>query len=761
MNLIDQITGGALFVRHKWITLLISILMVIGLGAGAEHLYFDPSYKTFFAEDNPERVEFESIQAEFNNNEVVLFVLTRPQGSVYNQQFLEATAWLTHEAWGLPLTLRVDSLSNFQHTSADEDDLLVEDLVDVSRVLSPADLAQIEQIALNEPFLRNQVVKEGSNSTGIVVSHHIDESDSDAYRRVGQAAQDLKQAFLERYPDYEVRITGSAILSDTFSVAAQVDGETIVPIMYLVIIAIIWITLRSVLATLAAMIVVIFTTMASLGVTGFAGIGFTSVSAIAPTIVLTLAVADSVHILKTLKELMAQGVEKTQAIIESMTLNHTPVFLTSLTTVIGFLGLNFSAVPAYHDLGNMTAIGVAFAYLFSVTTLPALMAVLPVKTKLKLANPTSKTDGFTRFVQERSTSILAVTGLALLGSLMLIPTMESYDDPIQYFSEKIEFRRDSDFTVEHLTGIDTIELALPSATGTVAEPAYLQDLDQLKDYIESYSEVVHVATLADTLKQLNKSMNADDPDFYRLPDNRELAAQYLLLYELSLPIGLDLSNTLNLEKSASRVIVTLANTNTARVIDISDEIRDWIHTNAISIEKPLMGSPYLMFAHISKTNIESMVTGTAITFLLITLAIMVALKSVGYGLLSVVSNVLPSIVAFGIWAVAAGQVDIAVAIAASATIGIIVDFSVHFLAKYSLFRKQRNTEAAIRQTIKMVAPPILSTAIILAGGFSILALSQFRLNLVLGALSALTIVLATLTVFLTLPALLNKLDRQS
>ena len=458
---------------------------------------------------------------------------------------------------------------------------------------------------------------------------------------------------------------------------------------------------------------------------------------------------------------MAKGVEKNQAIIDSMALNHTPVFLTSFTTILGFLGLNFSAVPNYHDLGNMTAIGVVVAYLLSVTTLPALVAVLPWKVKPRADHAAKKTDVFTGFVKRRASTIIVVTALGFITSLFVIPKMEAFDEPIKYFSEKMEFRQDTDYTVEHLTGVQTIQLALPATTGSVADPAYLADLDKLKAFIETQPEVVHVSVLSDTMKRLNKSMNGDDQAYYRLPQDQELAAQYLLLYELSLPRGLDLGNSVNLDKSASRISITLANPNTSQLIEITDNVFHWIDGNTQAIGKSVAGSPYLMFAHISKSNISNMLTGTLVTFLMITLSIMVALRSFGYGILGMVTNVLPSVMACGIWAVLVTKADMAVAIATTATIGIIVDFSVHFLSKYSKFRKTQSVEDSIHTTMTMVAPAILGTAVILAAGFSVLMLSQFRLNLVLGALSALTIVMATLAVFLVLPALLVKFDKKS
>ncbi|WP_373958553.1 RND family transporter [Vibrio gigantis] len=760
MSWFTPIKNGSLFVKYKWTTLLFTLLFTLGISSGAQHLYFDSSYKTFFAEDNPQRLEFEETQRNFTKSDNVLFVLTSPDSNVYQPEFLKAVASLTEKAWSLPFAVRVDSITNFQHVSADEDDLLVEDLVDTGSELSPEQLVKIREIALADPLLKNRLVKEGSGSTGIFVTLRLPEESPYESSEVGDAALALKEQFQQNHPNIDIRITGSTMLSHAFSASAQADGETIVPLMYAIVLVITFITLRSLLSTFISLIIIGMATSATLGISGWLGFYFTSISSIVPTIVLTLAVADSVHLLKTMQTLMRNGMSRNDAIVESMVLNHKAIFLTSMTTIIGFLGLNFSAVPNYHDLGNMTAIGVFFAYLFSITTLPALVAILPIKQKA-LRDPVIPVNSqrMTHVVTKYASVILVITSVLTASSIFMLPKMESYDEALKYFSQKIEFRRDSDFTIENLTGIETIEIALPSTKGSVAEPEYLADLEALKSMLEKEHDVIHVSTLSDTMKKLNRSMNGDKDEFYRLPEERELASQYLLLYELSLPRGLDLNNTVNLSKTSSKVVVTFGNTNSKRIIEVVNRTRQWIENNSRSFTQPAIGSPSVMFAHISKSNIESMLKGTALTFMMITLSIMIALRSLKLGALSILSNLIPAILAFGIWALLIKKADIAVAVAATVTIGIMVDFIVHFLVKYNKYRQNHNTETAIEKTIAMVSGPVLSTALILICGFSILALSEFRLNWVLGALSALIIFLATLFVFIVIPAILAKFDQ--
>lgn len=766
MNRFENFRDGGWFIRGRWLTVILSLAFVVTVGYGAAGLYFNSSYKTFFEADNPERQAYEHIQDRFLKSDNVLFVLTAPDGDIYRPEFLQAVHWLTDRAWGLHRATRVDSITNFQHVVADGDDLLVADLVDVGADLTPELQQEIRRVAESDPLLLGRLTRLGGNTTGVHVTLKLDDSVPDDATRAGEAAHRMAEEFRAKFPDIELRLTGDTMMSHAFAASSQADAEHIIPIMYLVIILIAWIALRSIWMTLITVLIVVLSSVAMLGVAGFAGFYFTSVSAIAPTIVLTLAVADSVHILKTVRHLMQQGQDRLSAIRGSMTVNQKPVFLTSVTTIIGFLGLNASAVPTYHDLGNMTAIGVAFAWAFSVITLPALAAITPFRVKPVQAAASGQMRpgiyaALSGFAAGHSGKVLMVLAVLAVGSVALLPQMKAYDEPIKYFGQSIEFRRDTDFTIANLTGVETIELSLPAKSGTIADPAYLADIDGLAGFLRDQPGVVHVATLSDTMKRLNRSMNGDRPGTYRLPESRELAAQYLLLYELSLPQGLDLGNTVDLDKSASRMVVTFGITNSDQIIETAERARHWLQENAdATIEPSAISSASLMFAHISRANITGMVNGTGITFGLITLTIALAMMSLKYGLLSVISNVLPSVMAFGIWALVVAKIDIAVAVAATCTIGIVVDFTVHFLAKFHLMRPGRSVTEALTRALDLVGPPILSTAMILACGFSILALSDFRLNWVLGTLSAAMIVLGVVLVFIAVPAALVRLQRR-
>jgi predicted RND superfamily exporter protein len=268
--------------------------------------------------------------------------------------------------------------------------------------------------------------------------------------------------------------------------------------------------------------------------------------------------------------------------------------------------------------------------------------------------------------------------------------------------------------------------------------------------------------MTDIMRRLNKNMNADDPDYYRIPDNRELAAQYLLLFEMSLPYGLDLNNTINVDKSASRFTVTTKNITTREVRGLDDRITAWQAANFPEVMRAPATSPTVMFSHISERNIVSMLSGTTLAIFIISAILAVALRSVRYGALSLVPNLVPAILGFGAWSLFVGSIGMSLSVVTGMTLGIVVDDTVHFLSKYIRARREKgfSAEDAVRYAFETVGPALIATTVILVVGFSILSFSSFRLNNWMAQLTAIVIAFALIADLILLPALLLLVDRK-
>jgi predicted RND superfamily exporter protein len=492
----------------------------------------------------------------------------------------------------------------------------------------------------------------------------------------------------------------------------------------------------------------------------------TPIAMSAPIVILTLAVADSIHILLSLRGLMRDGLDKTAALVEAVRINFLPVSITSLTTIVGFLSLNFSDSPPYWHLGNITAVGIAAAWLYSVTLLPALISVLPYRTKQAAG------DDWSQRAMERLADVVianyrkffAGMGLAALALIAFIPTIDFNDQWVEYFDERIEFRTDSDEAQEFF-GLYPIEYSVPAAgPGGVSEPEFLANLERFAEFLREQPNVTHVYSLSDIMKRLNRNMHGDDAAYHRIPGDRELSAQYLLLYELSLPYGLDLNDRINVDKSATRVTATMSRATTAETKQFFADVQQWMDDNWPAYMRTEPTSAAVMFTYISERNMQNMVAGTILAVAAIAVIMMFALRSVRLGVLSLVPNGLPILTTFGAWALLVGEVGFSVATVASISLGIIVDDTVHLLSKYVRARDERGltVEDSIRYAFRNVGTAIVVNTIILTAGFLVMTTSAFKMNVDLGLMTVLAIAFALILDFLFLPALLllGKRDRE-
>ena len=745
-------------IGNRWLVIAAAVLVAGLIGTGASRLEFSTNYRVFFSDANPELQAFEELQNTYTKNDNFLFVVEPRDGAAFDSETIAAVEELTAEAWQIPYTIRVDSISNFQHTFAIDDDLIVEDLVRDATTRHPDYLADRRDVALSEPLLRNQILTDDARVTAVNVVLQYPEKAFTEVPEAVEVARALQADIESRYPNLDIHLTGVSMLNNAFAETGMSDGATLMPLMFVVIFALTWLIIRSITATLSTLLVIMLSTVVAMGAAGIAGIQLTPIAMSAPIVILTLAVADSVHILMSLKSLMREGMEKTEALVEAVRINFLPVSITSLTTIVGFLSLNFSDSPPYWHLGNITAVGIGGAWIFSLTLLPAALSVMPYRVKQQTEPGWSQRtmDNLAEFVIRRYRGLLAVVGIPALVLIAFIPTLDFNDQWVEYFDERIEFRTDSDEALNHF-GLYPIEYSIPAAEpGGISEPEYLANLERLTNFMREQEHVTHVYSLSDIMKRLNRNMHGDDDAWYRTPQDRDLSAQYLLLYELSLPYGLDLNDRINIDKSATRVTATIAQTTSAEAKQFYENVDNWMQENlpAYMYAKPT--SAAVMFTYISERNMQNMVVGTIVAIVAIALIMMFALRSARLGTLSLVPNGLPILTTFGAWALLVGEVGFSVATVASISLGIIVDDTVHFLSKYVRARDEKllNVEDSIRYAFRNVGLAIVVNTIILTAGFLVMTTSAFKMNVDLGLMTILSIIGALILDFLLLPALL-------
>lgn len=753
---------GLWVLRYRWLIIVLSLAAMAASAAGMGRLWISTDYRYFFSKENPQMNAFEALQDTYTKNDNVLFALAPGDGDVFTNETLAAIEELTKASWQIPYSLRVDSITNFQHTRAFEDDLVVGDLISGARDLGPADLRRARDIALSEPLLLNRLISPSAHVTAVNVTVNLPGESIAEIPEVVAFARKMAEDLKERYPGLDIYLSGMVFFNNSFSEASMDDMKTVIPAMFLVIVVVMGILLRSFFGTLAVVAIIVFSALTAMGLMGWSGLPITPASMSAPTIILTLAVADSIHILISFFHSTSEGMSKNDAIVESLRLNLGPVFLTSVTTAIGFLSMNFSDSPPFRDMGNVVAMGVMAALLYSVFFLPAIISILPVKARKKKDGKKHAMECYGDFIVKRRRFFFWGMLVFMVAVTAGVTRIELNDEFIKYSSTRYQFRRDTDFITENLSGIYSIEYSLGAgAENGISSPEYLKKIEEFATWYRARPGVEHVTVLTDIMKRLNRNMHGDDDTYYRVPERKDLAAQYLLLYELSLPYGLDLNNQINVSKSASRFSVTLENMSTKDLLAIESSAQEWLKENAPESMFAYGASPTIMFSYIAKRNIRSMLTGTGIALVLISGILILALRSPKIGLVSLIPNLAPALMAFGLWGYLISQVGLGLSIVTAMSLGIVVDDTIHFLSKYLRARRELDMDAleAVCYSFKTVGKALWVTSFILVAGFVVLSFSGFRMNSDMATLTAVALVFALMADFLFLPPLLIKIDK--
>jgi uncharacterized protein len=756
---------AAALVRYRLVLFVVGLLALLTLAAGARDLWFEGSYRIFFSDNDPYLVANDEIENSYTKADNIAFIVAPDDGAVFTRRTLQALRELTEAGWTLPRSIRVDSITNFQHAVAEDDDLLVNDLVPDPDTLDDAEILRLRDVALAEPALAGALLSRRAHVASVNVRLELpgdSREASDVNREVMEAARAMRDDFKMRYPHLDIHLMGQVVVNHAFNELAEADAGTLVPVMFVVVMLLLALFLRSFAAVAVTGVVIVASIVATVGVLGWLGLQVNQINVSAPVIILTLAVSDCVHILVHYLNDLRRGMAQRDAMQHALEVNVAPVFLTSVTTAIGFFSLNSSDSPPFRELGTVVGFGVFGAMIFALL-LPTLMLSLPARSGAQTRFQQLHLAGLAERILARHGLFFFGTSALALVLISFMPRNELNDDTVEYFKPPLEIRTAFDFVQDNLTGVDTIAYSLDAgAPSGINEPAYLHRVEAFKTWLEQQPEVTHVASFTDVVKRLNRNMHGDDPTFYVIPDDRDLIAQYVLLYELSLPQGLDLNDAITFDKSATRISVSINNVASRGLIAFEQRAAAWLEANAPEL-RAQGSSVSLMFAHIGQNNIYSMLRGSLIAIVLIALTLIIALRSFKFGLLSLLPNAFPAAIAFGVWGLLDGKVNLAAAGVFSITLGIVVDNTIHFFSKYLYARRVRGQETAdaIRYAFSTVGAALLVTTVALALGFLILAQSDFAVNATMGLMTAMVIGIALVFDLLFLPGLLMRADRGS
>lgn len=747
-------------IKYRLLLFIISVIFVAIASTGFSKLKYQADYKVFFAPDDPYLLAFEDLQDTFSRVDNVAFVIVPKNKDMFSTEGLSSILWLTESAWKMPYSVRVDSLSNYQHTSVQGDELMVQDLIPKDYVGSPDTNKRIRDIAMGEPMLVKNALMPGGDASMVVVTLELPKDQTVALPALMDGpggVNDLVKQFQAAYPNIDIHVTGVAVTNYYLGNVASEDFARLAPAMLGVVLLLVGFMTRSVSNTFVTLTIIIVSVVTTVGCVGLSGYPLNNVSAIAPMVIMTLAVAESVHLLSYYSLRLREGNSKVEAMRHSLSSNLRAVFLTSFTTAVGFMGMNTIDSPPFVEFGYIASFGIIVAYFFGHTMLPQLAIWFA---KAHVGEPEIHEDKFHGAAAEW---VIANPRKVFYGTLLVSITLSACvflndmnDDNIGYFGKKLPVRIATEIPEQMGLGMNFIEYSMDSGTEYgISDPVYLQKVEKFVTWLKAQPDVVHVSSFTEILKRLNQNMHGDDPAFHALPDSRELASQYMLMYEMSLPNGMDLNNQIDTRKSKLRISINTRMMKARENLALEDRIQAWMSANIPELKTP-GASPTVMFSHIGQNSIKSVMWGTISSTVIICMCMIFGFGSIKLGLMALLPNIFPSAIALGLWGIFVGEVNMGVAVIFTITSGIIVDDTIHLFSKFADgLRKGLDVDDSIRYTFEHAGKGVLITTVVLCAGFAMMTFSDFTVNSTLGLMVSGTIAIAILFDLLFLPSVLK------
>lgn len=747
-------------VRRRFRYALATLLILAMSSSQLAHMAFNGDINVMFDPQDPYRIRLQEVDRTYQQSQFMLILLEPADGRVFTVPGIELIRYATENAQQLPYAVRVDSVTRFPHVTVDQDVLHVDDVMQLSDSITPEQVVRIRGLSMADARIRGRLVSGSEDVAALLVTLALPDNHLQGILDVKAAANDLRKEIHSRFPGSTVYFNGDIAIENAILDVIVDDMLRVNPLVFGCIFILAGLFLRSLMAIAATVAVVATSVGITMGLLIRLGFDVNPITMMAPAIIMVLAVADSIHILTHYVLQLRQGVSAESALARSLFQNARPVFWTSVTTGVGFLGMNFGDSPPFRDMGNMAAIGVVLAFVCTYTILPAVVLLFdpPVQTRpLVLTGVMQRLAGWViRLPQAAFWVVLLLVGFMLAQTFRL----QVNDDLANYFDDSLEIQQSIQFTRQHVQGVEFILYSMDAgAQGQVNDPAFLHEVDAFSQWLRKQPEVVGVESYVELVKTMHQVMNDDDPAFYRIPQQRELIAQYLLLYELALPEGMDLTRDLSADRSSLRLVVNLAASENQTLLAIEQRADLWLQANYPEL-RSRPSSQLLMFAHLGTSIIVSMVDGSLFTLLFVTGMMVIGLRSWRYGLLSMIPNVCPPVVIYGIWSLLVGEVNHAAAMTFSICLGLVVDDTIHLMSKYLDSRRAGlSPEASVSAALVSSGTAVVITSLTLVCGILLLSLSHFTVNDTMSLMLASIILTALVFDLVCLPVLLLMSDR--
>ena len=776
---------------HKYIAIFIMIMVTLLFGSQLPKLTIDTREEGFFHPSDPIITNYNDFRDQFGQDNI-FFVVLQPEAG-FTPEVLQLLAEVHHDLeQTLPYLDEVTSLVNGRMLRAEGDTLITEDLM-APPPQTEAEVKRLYERIASNPLYEDLLVSEDHALALILVKPKaiLDESvddvmagfemeeaagDGTAPTRYITSDQNMEiyeaiNKVLEKYRGRGVdfHLAGNPVFTVELFHGILKDMGRMIPLSFMVITVFLILLFRRISGVVYPLITVFFSLVSCMGIMAIWGIPITNVIQILPTFLIVVGIGDSVHVLTIFYRNFQQSNDKRRAIIDAVAYTGLPVLMTSLTTAVGLLSFIWADIAVIAQLGYIAPVGVFLALLYSLVLLPTLIAVFPVKMKKatlsQVFSPVdSLFDRITRLTTGRPWWVVTVSGVIVALALSFALTVRFSHNAMKWLPEDSPVRIATELLEEKNSGSVMLEVLIDTGKPNgLHEPEFLSAMDQAADSILKMAvnqiQAIKVLSLVDVVKEANKALNQDDPAAYVIPDTRQMVAQELALFESS--GSDDLQSLTDSTYQIGRMTILAPFADSILYKDYADQLMAFLKAKLTGASLAFTGNMALFIA-VTKLFITSMAKSYVFALVVITVLMVFMVGRIKIGLMSMIANVVPLILIFGIMGIASIPLDMVSIIIGSLVLGLVVDDTMHFLHHFRrAYDQSHNVAEAVRHTLYTTGRAMVTTSLVLCGGFFIYTTAYLTCNINFGLLSGCAVIFALVADFLLVPALLTLVyDRQ-
>ncbi len=726
--------------KYRWYVLVIFTVVLLWTLKGASTLGLNPNNRVFFGEEDSQFSSLLRFEADFGSNTSLLFGISSDADVSRDPVLVDAVRWLTDRSWRIDGVTRVDSIATYPFGVYSEESIRLSNLADV---FCPEVCSDLGPEGLLKEHLVSRLISADGQTLSVIASVELDVEDSVAVSRISGEVKDLREEFSDEFPNLRLFVTGAVPMMQAFMDASNADLGGLLLMAVALFVLLLWVFLRSLALTSILVLIGVASIVITMGVAGWLGHTVNTATATTPLVIFTLVVAGSMHVFLYLAREPAETSEMVLASIQrAYAANLRPVLLAAATSIVGLLSLVFVSAPPIKELGILSAFGVFVGTTLLLTVAPCLLAMM------NRVRPSKMVVVVQRLLNNQARRIEARSErpawfAALFAMLVcLLPLMAIDEDFVRYFGETNKFRHDSEQMTERLAGPYHVEVLVDTgAAGGIYNPEVIRVVDALAEHFRSDLRVANVLSVADILREV--ALALDNRESLEGLDADSLA-QFFLSFELALEKGQSTTDFVDVDHRYVRVSVLFGDVSMTDIREFESQAYDWAATELPRNLSLIVTGEGVPTAHLSGNSIRQLMTGIALSLAFSSLLIGWIYQNMRIVLVMLLGISVPVLSGFGIWAALVGEIGMAATLVIAVTIGVVIDDAIHLLYRFhdGIRELGLSADEAAGYSVHRTATAIVTTSVVLSGGFSLLMLSEFEMNSAFGICSALVIVMA-------------------